>query len=147
WTPSWHGYAPLCLYLGKEDAYRRARKVLLERFKDDTGPWVIPERNSLACLLLPASGEELRRTVAVVDRAVATGPKLPDPDNAYLLFIRGLAEYRQGRPRQAVPLLQESASLLPNRAGPRLALALAQLQSGSRREACKTLATAVRAYN
>ena len=104
------------------------------------------ERDSLACLLLPASGEELRRAVALVDQAVATGPKF-SPDNAYLLFIRGLAEYRQGRPQQAVPLLEESAALLANRAGPRLALAMAQFRSGGPAEARQTLAAAVRAYN
>ncbi len=144
---SWHGYAPLCLFLGKEDAYRRARQALLERFENNTDQWFIAERNSVACLLLPASGEELRRTAALVDRAVATGPKFPDPSNPFLQFIKGLAEYRQGRPRQAVPSLEESAALLPNRAGPRLALAMAQFQSGSKAEAKKTLAAAVLAYN
>jgi hypothetical protein len=46
-----------------------------------------------------------------------------------------------------VPLLEESAALLPNRAGPRLALAMAQFRSGCPAEARKTLAAAVRAYN
>ena len=73
-----------------------------------------------------------------------SSPILPMP---FLQFIKGLAEYRQGRPRQAVPSLEESAALLPNRAGPRLALAMAQFQSGSKAEAKKTLAAAVRAYN
>ena len=144
---SWHGYAPLCLFLGKEDAYRRARQALLEGSEDNTDEWYILERNSVACLLLPAFGEELRRAVALVDRAVATGPKFPDPADPFLQFIRGLAEYRQGRARQAVPSLEESAALLPNRAGPRLALAMAQFQSGSKLEARKNLAAAIRAYN
>ncbi|MFL5340442.1 MAG: tetratricopeptide repeat protein [Gemmataceae bacterium] len=60
---------------------------------------------------------------------------------------KGLAEYRQGRAAQAVPLRRESAALLPNRAGPRLALAMALFQSGSPKEARQTLAAAVRAYN
>ena len=55
----------------------RARKALLERSGDSTDHWAMAERDSLACLLLPASGEELRRAVALVDRAVATGPKFP----------------------------------------------------------------------
>ena len=46
-----------------------------------------------------------------------------------------------------MPLLEESAALLPNRAGPRLALAMAQFRSGCPAEARKTLAAAVRAYN
>jgi eukaryotic-like serine/threonine-protein kinase len=142
----WDGYAPLCAFLGKEGAYRRARKALLERVRDSTDPWVWAEHDGLACLLLPASGEELRRAAALADRAVAAGPKF-FPANAYPLFIKGLAEYRQGRPRHAVPLLQESAALLPNRPGPRLALAMAQFRSGCPAEARKTLAAAVRAYN
>ena len=73
--------------------------------RDSTDHWAMAERDGLACLLLPASEEELRRAVALVDRAVATGPKF-FPANAYILFIRGLAEYRQGRPQQAVPLLR-----------------------------------------
>jgi tetratricopeptide (TPR) repeat protein len=142
----WDGYAQLCAYLGNEKAYLRARKALLERSRDRTDHWAMAERDGLACLLLPAAGEELRRAVALVDQAVATGPKF-FPENAYLLFIRGLAEYRQGRPQQAVPVLEESAALIPNRAGPRLALAMAQYRSGDPAEARQTLAAAVRAYN
>jgi eukaryotic-like serine/threonine-protein kinase len=142
----WDGYAPLCAFLGNEEAYRWARKALLERTRDSTDHWTMAERDSLACLLLPASGEELRRAVALVDRAVTTAPKVL-PYKAYTLLISGLAEYRQGRPQQAVPLLEESAALLPNRAGPRLALAMAQFRSGCPAEARKTLAAAVRAYN
>ncbi len=142
----WDGYAPLCAFLGNEEAYRRARKALLERSRDSTDHWARAERDGLACLLLPASGEELRRAVALVDRAVAAAPKVL-PDNPYILLISGLAEYRQGRPQQAVPLLEESAALLPNRAGPRLALAMAQFRSGCPAKARKTLAAAVRAYN
>jgi tetratricopeptide (TPR) repeat protein len=142
----WDGYAPLCAFLGDEREYGRARKALLERPRDRTDPWPMAERDSLACLLRPASGEELRRAVALVDQAVTTGPKF-SPENAYLLFIRGLAEYRQGRPRQAVPLLEESAAILVSRAGPRMALAMAQFRSGDPAEARQTLAAAVRAYN
>src|SRR5205807_5647412 len=86
------------------------------------------------------------RAVALVDRAVTTAPKV-FPYKAYTQLISGLAEYRQGRPQQAVPLLQESAALLPNRAGPRLALAMAQFRSDRPAEARETLAAAVRAYN
>ena len=142
----WDGYAQLCAFLGNEEAYRWARKALLERPRDSTDHWAMAERDGLACLLLPASGEELRRAVALVDRAVATGPKF-FPGTAWPQFVKGLATYRQGRPQQAVPLLEESAALLPNRAGPRLALAMAQFRSGCPAEARKTLAAAVRAYN
>ena len=100
---AWYGYAQLCLFLGQEAAYRRDRKALLERFGDRADDWILTERTSLACLLLPASGDELRGAVVLADRAVAIGPKAPDPDHAYVQFVKGLAEYRQGRPAQAVP--------------------------------------------
>jgi serine/threonine-protein kinase len=143
----WYGYAQLCAFLGNEEAYRRACKALPKRFEDSPNHWTVVERNSLANLLLPASGDELRRAVDWADRAVAVGPKFPDPDNAFLQFVKGLTQYRQSRPEQAVPLLRESAALLPNRPGPRLVLAMAQFQSGSEQEARKTLAAAVRVYN
>jgi serine/threonine-protein kinase len=143
----WYGYAHVCAFLGNEDAYRRARKDLLKRFGNTTNDWVVAERTSLACLLLPASEEGLGRAIVLADRAEAAGPKYSGPDYAYLQFVNGLAEYRQGRAEQATHLLQESAALLPDRAGPRLALAIAQFKSGSIEEAHKTLAVAVVAYN
>jgi serine/threonine-protein kinase len=144
---SWYGYAQLCLFLGNEEAYRRARKALLERFGDTANDWIVAERTSLACLLLPDSGDELRRAIRLADLAVAAGHKSTEPGNPYLRFVKGLAAYRHGRPEEAIPLLQEAAEKLPNRAGPRLALAMALFQSGSSIKARKTLAAAVRAYD
>jgi serine/threonine-protein kinase len=143
----WYGYAQLCAFLGRDEAYRQARTALLERFADSPDHWTTAERDSLACLLLPPSEEELRRAAALADKAVAAGPKPPHLDSAYAQFAKGLAEYRQGRFAQAIPPLRESAALLPNRPGPRLVLAMAQFQSGSPKEARQTLASAVRAYN
>jgi serine/threonine-protein kinase len=144
---SWYGYAQLCLFLGNEEAYRRARKALLGRFGDTTNDWIVAERTSLACLLLPDSGDELRGAIRLAGLAVAAGQKSTEPVNPYLRFVEGLAAYRHGRPDEAIPLLQEAAEKLPNRAGPRLALAMAMYQSGSAIEARKTLAAAVRAYD
>jgi serine/threonine-protein kinase len=142
-----YGYAQLCAFLGNETAYRRACKALLDRPADGNHHWTDLERDSLACLLLPASGDDLSRAVVLADRAVAAGPKFPDPDHAFLLLVKGLAEYRQGRHDKAIPLLKESAALLPNRPGPRLVLAMARFQSGTTKEARTTLAAAVRDYN
>ena len=144
---SWYGYAQLCLFLGKERDYTVARKALLDQFGSMANDWFVAERVSLACLLLPAAGDELLRTVGMVDQAVAAGPKFPHPDYAYIQFVKGLAEYRQGRPVQAIPLLRESAATLSNRAGPGLVLAMAQFRSGSTMEARKTLVSALRTYN
>jgi serine/threonine-protein kinase len=143
----WYGYAALCLFVGNTDAYIRARKALLARFGETSDDWVVAERASLACLLLPDSGDALRRAIELADRAVAAGEKSSEPGNPYLRFVKGLALYRDGRPEAAVPLLRAAAENLHDRAGPPLALAMAQFQSGSAIEARKTLAAAVRGYN
>jgi serine/threonine-protein kinase len=142
---SWYGYAQLCLFLGNEGAYRRNRKALLARFGESTNDWIVAERTSLACLLLPDSEDELQGAIRLADLAVAAGSS--EPGNPYLRFVKGLAVYRQGRPEEAIPSLQEAAEKLPNRPGPRLALAMAQFQSGRAIEARKTLAAAVLAYD
>jgi eukaryotic-like serine/threonine-protein kinase len=150
---SWNGYPQLCLYLGNERAYRRARRQMLDRFGAIPSEWVVAERTALACLLLPASGDEGRRVKAVAERAIAQWATVlasitpPKPDNPYIQFIAGLSEYRQGRPREALPFLQEAASKIADRAGPRLALAMAQFHSGFRAESRKTLAEALRTSN
>ena len=60
----WFGYAELCLFLGREDEYRRARRDLLARFSITTNPY-FAERTGRACLLMPATGEELRQAAAL----------------------------------------------------------------------------------
>lgn len=142
----WYGYAQLCAFLGKDAEYRRAREAILRRFgaSDD---WIVAERTSLACLLLPDSADDLRAATALADRAVAGASKSPEPDNAYVQLVKGLAEYRLGRFAQAVPLLRASASKIPSRPGPRLALAMAQFRSGSPAEARRTLGAAVATYD
>jgi tetratricopeptide (TPR) repeat protein len=144
---SWYGYAHLCLFVGNKEAYGRARKALLARFGDTADNWVVAERTSLACLLLPDSGDGLRRATRLADLAVAAEERSTEPGNPYLRFVKGPAVYRNGRPEEAVPLLLEAAEKLHDRAGPRLALAMAQFRSGSTIEARKTLAAAVRAYD
>jgi tetratricopeptide (TPR) repeat protein len=142
----WYGYAPFCLFVGNKEAYGRARRALLKRLGDTTDDWVLAERTSLSCLLLPDAGDELQGAIRLVDLAVAAG-KSTLPGNAYLRFLKGLALYRDGRPKEAIPLLQEAAEKLTERAGPRLALAMAQFQSGSTIEARKTLAAVIRAFD
>jgi tetratricopeptide (TPR) repeat protein len=143
---AWYGYAQLCLFLGNREAYRRARKDLLKHFGGTSNDWVVAERTSLACLLLPDSGDELQGAIRLADLAVAAG-KSTTPGNLYLQFVKGLALYRDGRPKAAIPFLQDAAGKLTERAGPRLALAMAQFQSGSPIEARKTLAGVIRAFD
>jgi serine/threonine-protein kinase len=144
---SWHGYAQLCLFLGNEVEYRRARAALLDRFGDRPVDWIVAERTAVACLLQPSSGDELRRAASLADLAVADASRSPQPDNHFVRFAAGLSEYRQGHPDKAVPLLQDAALKLGDRAGPPLVLAMAQFRTGSRQDARKTLATALRTHS
>ncbi len=142
---TWYGYAELCLFLGQQDEYRRARRELLARFGDATDPY-IAERTSRACLLLPGTDDELRRACALVDRAVAADRGKYAGVYAYFLFARGLAEYRQGRLDAAVATLKGEASRVLGPC-PRLVLAMTQHRRGDEAAARKTLAAAVLAFD
>jgi serine/threonine-protein kinase len=140
----WYGYAEFCLYLGHEDEYRRARRALLSKFETTTAP-EIAERVSRACLLLPAEGDELRRTVALAERGLDRSKNTAM--YPYLLFVRGLAEYRQGQFDRAIETMRGGASGVLGPA-PRLVLAMAVHKSGqSVQEARKALAAAIVGYD
>ena len=144
----WYGYAQLCAFLDQEEAYRRARKALLERFGDSPDHWTIAERDSLACLLLPASGEELRRAVALVDRAVRRRSESPlTLTDAYPQFMRGLAEYRQGRPHRPSRCCASRRHSCPTVPARGWRWPWPSSNPAPRRKHAKTLAAAVRAYN
>ena len=104
-------------------------------------------RSARVSTYLGPVSKQLRRAVAVADRAVADAARFPNSDNPYVKFVAGLAEYRQSRPDKAVPLLRDGAEKPHDRAGPRLVLAMAQFRSGSTRDARQTLATALRTFN
>src|SRR5262249_2895008 len=132
---AWHGYAELCLFLGEEDEYRRARRDLLKRFGATTDPYVA-ERTGRAWLLLPATGDELRQAVAVAGRAVARNPG-EQGARPYFEFVRGLAEYRQGQFDRAVSTMKGDAGIVLKPA-PALVIAMALHQKGQADEARKT---------
>ena len=106
---AWYGYAEFCLFLGREEDYRIARRALMAKF-GATNNSFIAERTSRACLLRPASGEELRRVVALagivggLDKASARGYY------PFFQFVQGLAEYRQGHLDRAISLMRGEAS-------------------------------------
>ena len=139
---AWFGYAELCLFLGEEEEYRRARRDLLARFGLSKDP-IVAERTGRACLLLPASEDELRQATALTDRAVAAREqKFPQ----YILFAKGLAEYRAGRFESTINLMEGGAASVGG-PGPRLVLAMAQHQTGQKDRALKTLAAAVLSFD
>jgi serine/threonine-protein kinase len=144
---AWEGYAEFCLFIGREDEYRRARQALLAKFCATT-KLIIVERIARACLLGPATGDELHQAVALAERAFAAGPsgtRWGQPEYANALFTQGLAEYRQGRFDRAIELMRDSRMLeLP---AARLVLAMALHRSGREEEARQTLAAAVLAFH
>jgi serine/threonine-protein kinase len=142
---AWSGYAELCLFLGQQEEYRRARRALLDRFGATTDPY-IAEPVGRACLLLPGTEDELRKGTALTDRAVAARGSTPAWIYRYFLFARGLAEYRQGRLASAISLMEGKASRVMGPA-PRLILAMAQYKQGYKKQARKTLATAILAFD
>jgi eukaryotic-like serine/threonine-protein kinase len=141
----WFGYAELCLFLGDQAEYRRARQELLAQFGSATDP-AVAERTARACLLLPAEEVELSQAVALAGRAVAAGRAGHEFAYPYCLFADGLARYRQGRFDEAIKLMNgEAASIMGP--SPRLILALAQYHKGLKDQASETLAAAVSSYD
>ncbi|HVS36202.1 MAG TPA: serine/threonine-protein kinase [Gemmataceae bacterium] len=138
---TWFGYAEFCLFLGQPEEYRRVRRALLDRFGATTDPYTA-EPVGRACLLLPASEEELQQAAALADRAVAAKGSTPAWIYRYFLFAKGLAEYRQGRYDSAIALMKGEASLVMG-PSPRVIAAMAQYRNGQEKQARKTLALAV----
>jgi eukaryotic-like serine/threonine-protein kinase len=141
----WSEYAEFCLLIGHEEEYRRARRTLLGKFGMTNDPHVA-ERTARACLLLPATEDELRQVVALTERALCF--ERPGDTEVYssLLFARGFAEYRRGRFDRAISTMRGEASRY-NGSAPRLVLAMALHRSGQIAESRKTLAAAVLAHN
>src|SRR5262249_55923271 len=141
----WLGYAELCLFLGQDDEYLRARRALLDRFGTSTDSYVA-ERIGRACLLLPAPEDELRQATALIDRAVAAGRSKPDWAYPHFMFAKGLAEYRQNHMDSAIAVLKGKAARVPG-PNPRMVLAMAQYRQGRKEEALHTLAAAIVAFD
>jgi serine/threonine-protein kinase len=142
---AWFGYAELCVFLGREGEYRRARQDLLARFSITKNAY-FAERTGRACLLRPATGEELRQAVALARRAAASGPSAFGRDYDWFLFARGLAEYRQGKFVEAISTMRGDASRVHVPVA-RLVLAMALYRDGQSAEARKTLAAAILTYD
>jgi serine/threonine-protein kinase len=138
----------MCLFLGREDEYRRARRDLFARFGDSTDP-LVAERVGRACLLLPGTADEQRRAAALIDRALAADPKANGWARPYFLFARGLAEYRRDRFDAAAATLSGLAPALGDglRPTPGLVLAMARHRRGRPEAARQALAAEVLAYD
>ena len=142
---AWFGYAELCLFLGREDEYRRARQDLLARFFITDNPY-FAERIGRACLLLPATGDELRQAVALARRAAAADPAVHPSAYPWFVFVRGLAEYREGKFDEAISTMRGDASHLYGPM-PRLVLALALHQVEQLHEARTAFAAGIMCHD
>jgi len=142
---AWFGYAELCLFLGDEAEYRRARQDLLRRFGATNDPGVA-ERTARTILLLPAAADELQVAAALAERAVAARATTAQWVYPYFLFAQGLAEYRQGRFDSAISIMRADAATVMGPA-PRLVIAMAEYRQGQTQEARKTLAAAIAGFD
>jgi serine/threonine-protein kinase len=141
----WYGYAELCLLLGFEDFYRDCRTKMLAKFGSTTDP-AIAERTGRACLLLPATGDELRRAVALTKLAAGTKRAEYASYMPYFHFAQGLGEYRQGHFTRAIEILSADPMQLPSPA-PGLVLAMALHQNGKKEEAKAAFDKAIESYD
>jgi serine/threonine-protein kinase len=142
---AWAGYAELCLFLGRDDDYRRARRGLLARFGATTAP-AVAEPAGRACLLIPGTEDELRQAAGLAEVAVAARGSTPAWVYPYYLFAKGLAEYRRGRLGSATSLMDGEASKVLGPA-PGLIRAMAQHRQGQEGQARRTLARAIVAFD
>ena len=142
---AWYGYAELCLFVGQEEEYLRARRSLLAKFSATADPFVA-ERTSRACLLRAVSGDELNETFALAARVAALDRSKYSGVYHAFLFVKGLAEYRQAQYDMAIATMNGDASraLGPT---PRLVIAMAQYRTGRVADAPRTLATAISTHD
>jgi serine/threonine-protein kinase len=140
-----YGYAELCSFLGNEEEYLGARRELLAGFGASTDP-AIAVRTSRACLLRPASPDEMKVVDTLIDSTLAADRSKYQALYPYFLFSRGLAEFRQGRFVQAIGTMRGEADRAAGPA-PKLVLAMALFRSGEVAEARKELADAVAGHN
>jgi serine/threonine-protein kinase len=141
----WYGYAEFCLYLGDEAEYHRARTALLGKFGQTTAPH-IAERTARAALLAPANGSELERAAALAMFVASLDRQKLLWEYPFYQFVRGLAEYRQGKFGQAISTLRGDARHRPGPT-PQLVPAMALQRDGQDAEARKTLAAALLNYD
>jgi tetratricopeptide (TPR) repeat protein len=136
---AWDGYAELCANLGRMDDYREARRRLLGVFGKTSKPLVC-EAVARACLLLPASDDELQTARLMIDRAIESERVKRTWRYGYFMLVRALAEYRAGNLAAALSIVQDrevAGALLP---APKLLEAMVRARLGQAAQARHVLA-------
>jgi serine/threonine-protein kinase len=136
---AWDGYAELCLFFGMDAEYGRVRRILLDRFSADDNPRRA-ELTGRACLLLPASTDELKDVEILVGRALASEKNGPNQ------FAKALLDYRQGRLESALEILTGEAAGVMGPC-PKLIEAMILHKQGRPTEARKILATTIQSHD
>jgi WD40 repeat protein/serine/threonine protein kinase/tetratricopeptide (TPR) repeat protein len=91
----WYDLAPLLLWSGDEDGYRRHCRAMLKRF-GETKDGQIAERTAKACTLLEPKGDDpelaaiVREADGLAERARVGGPR------GYVDLAKALGDYRNG---------------------------------------------------
>jgi serine/threonine-protein kinase len=122
------------------DEYRRACRMLLDRFEQSTDPRQC-ENAGRTCLLAPLPDDDRRRAGALIDRALALDAAHPTGYYAYFRAAKGLSEYRAGRMEAALEIMAGDAAgtLGPL---PQLVSAMAYSRLGRPADARRALARA-----
>jgi serine/threonine protein kinase/Flp pilus assembly protein TadD len=104
---NWHYDAPLRLFLGDVEGYRRDCREMVARFQGTDDP-KIADRTVKTCLLLPDAVDDLAPVFRLAERAV-TGTQ-QHWGYRFFLLSRAMADYRAGDFAQAIDQLNRMLS-------------------------------------
>jgi WD40 repeat protein/serine/threonine protein kinase/predicted Zn-dependent protease len=123
---SWHWYcsATLRLYNNDRDGYRKDCRQMLERFGTSLDPLEV-ERTCKVCLLASSPVRDPKLLLPVLNRALIGAEK--HWAHPWFLLARGIAEYRAGHIKAALPLLRKSYATAAKDNMDRVRTAVAQL--------------------
>jgi tetratricopeptide (TPR) repeat protein len=141
----WYQQAPLLLFTGDREGYRRVCRQMLTRFSESEQTY-IAERTAKTCLLAPDAVDDPRILVRLTTYAVSGGAK--EKFFKYYCLARGLAGYRAGQFAEAIDWLNRSltpgAEVVYLDGISHVVLAMAQHRLGRPNEARQALAEARR---
>jgi tetratricopeptide (TPR) repeat protein len=132
--------APLLVQTGDLEAYWTVCERALSQFEGTADP-AVAEQIAKDCLILPPPAGSLERLAKMADIAVAAGPT--NPSWPSYMFVKGLAEYRQGHFAGALEWMRKVAAQegVPARTAQAYAtMALAEYQLGQTNAARTALA-------